>query len=117
MNVFTKLIAADSIFFWSFYGGLGIEILQLLLVLIFYAHLPPVVPLFQQLPWGYDRLAIKPAVFLPFFLSLIIFFSNFFFANNIFTKIPLIARMLCATALLICFLSLLITVRLLILIV
>jgi hypothetical protein len=117
MNALTKLLRADTIFFWCFYGSLGLLLIALILIVVFYTKLPPVIPIFQQLPWGYDRLGTKETIFIPLGISLLLFVVNFLFSAMYYERLPLVARMLSTTAFLISFFACTITIRLLLLII
>ncbi len=105
MNAVIRDLIQDKIIRWSLYGISGLALFTLLYLLIIYTHLPPFLPLFNQLPWGEARLGIRLAVFLPFVIALLFAFVNLLIARVIYGTIPLISRMLGITS----FLVLLIT--------
>jgi hypothetical protein len=80
-------------------------IVQLAYVVFFYTSLPPLIPLFNQMPWGESRLTIKAVAFLPILITISFFFLNFFLIVKLYEKIPLLARMLSITTLLITLLA------------
>lgn len=81
------------------------------IIIFFYPHLPPFVPLFNQMPWGVARLGTKDQLFIPVFISFIILLVNTTLANSMYGKTPLIARILSITCLLIAFFVFLFTIR------
>jgi hypothetical protein len=85
--------------------------IQLLSLLFFYFSLPPLLPLFNQMPWGESRLGTKMAFFIPSGTMLFFFFLNFFLLSHWYERMPLISRILCITTLLIAILSLIFTMH------
>jgi hypothetical protein len=105
MNEITKQIKSDKIIKWSMgFAGL-LLIIEAISIGIFYFSLPPLIPLFNQMPWGESRLAAKTGIFLPVLIATSFFFLNFFLLIKLYEKIPLISRMLSITTLLITLLS------------
>lgn len=102
MNAFFKYFISDkTIFVGSIFSFLVI-LFTLFYILITYSHLPPYLPVFNQMPWGNARITTREYIFLPLLVSTVIFFSNFTLSFFIYTKIPLIARILIFTNLLVC---------------
>ena len=73
---------------------------------LFYRNLPPLIPLFNQLPWGTDRLIGKLGLFIPIVVSVGIMILNAFATRYIYEKMPIAARMLNVTGFLISLLTL-----------
>lgn len=111
MNELIKRIKSDNIISLSILSGLFLIILSLALSLFFYSKLPPVLPLFNQMPWGETRLAQKQDIFLLPAVSFIIFATNSFLASLLYNRMPLLSRMLATTSLLVSILSFLLIVR------
>ena len=86
-------------------------------ILFFYGRLPPFIPIFNQLPWGEQRLGGTITIFIPVLLALIIFAINLFTSAVTYKKIPLVSRMLSATSLLIGILTCLFVVKTIVLII
>ncbi len=98
-------IKSDKIIRWGM-GSAGVIIaIELLYILFSYLSLPPLIPLFNQMPWGESRLSNKLAIFLPLVITFIFFFFNFFLLSKLYKQIPLISRMLSVATLLIALLS------------
>lgn len=117
MKLHFKKLKADKIIRFGTYFSGGIIIFHLLVVLVVFKSLPPLLPLFNQMPWGGDRLGFKIEIFLPLLLSIIFFSLNIYLALRIYEKMPLLSRILTITALLVCILSLIfiiMTIRLVI---
>ena len=111
MNTVFKYIRSDKILFFACIGTLFFLLASAVLSGILYPHLPPFMPLFNQMPWGVARLGAKDQIFIPTFIGFVILFSNGFLASIIYEKTPLIARMLCMTALLLSLFIFLFTIR------
>lgn len=111
MSVVTK-IASDKIFFWSFLLSLSFILLGAIYTLFSYSKLPPVIPLYNQFPWGEARIGAKIEIFIPGSVAFFIFLINLFLSSYLYKKMPLISRIFCITSLLTNFFALIIVVRL-----
>src|SRR3989344_4441574 len=63
-----------------------------------YGKLPPLLPIFNQLPWGEERLSETSGIFIPGAAALLIFLFNIFLSAFIYTRSPLISRILTITS-------------------
>jgi hypothetical protein len=106
-----KIIFADKVILSMFYATVSCMLLYFLAALFSYSHLPPLVPLFNQQPWGEQRLGIKLEIFEPLLFCFFVFCGNFYFASHMYTKMPLIGRMLSIASFVVAMLSLLFIVR------
>lgn len=78
---------------------------QFFIVAFLYFRLPPLIPLFNSLAWGRERLAQKELIFfVPFFLVSIAAL-NIFFSTMYYKKQALLSRMLSFNVLLLCILG------------
>lgn len=111
MNEFIKPITSDKIIRWTIIISLLILLLTLIIIAFYYTSLPPLVPVFNQLPWGSERLGNTWMLFFPPFTALIIILGNIIFTKYIYEKMPLIARMLHTTGLLISIFSIIFIFR------
>ena len=84
---------------------------SLLFIAVQFRILPPYVPIFNQLPWGEDRLSSTLWIFLPVGGVTILSFVNIFLSSVIYTKSQIISRMLTVSSILSSFLSFLFIVR------
>lgn len=100
MKKFFNNIREDKTITSAFFINGFLIILILAYILFYYAKLPPYVPVFNQLPWGEERLGATFTIFIPILITLLIFIINLFICASIYKKIPLISRMLAATSLL-----------------
>jgi hypothetical protein len=101
----------DKIAFRGFIASFILTVITTIYILINYAHLPPFVPIFNQLPWGNQRLTQTPGIFISMVIFAIIFIFNLGFTFIVYSKNPLIARMLAATTLLVAIMNFLFIAR------
>jgi|SRR3989344_1108569 len=111
MKGFSKELMRDRIISLGFLFNVLIVLLSIIFVLINLSSLPPYIPIFNQLPWGQERLGSSITIFLP--VGFVIFFSifNFFISSFIYSKSQIISRMLAVANVLISFLSFLLILR------
>ncbi len=76
-----------------------------------YTKLPPLLPVFNQLPWGEQRLTITPGIFIPAVVVLIIFLINLILSAYSYERSPLLARLFAVTSFLTSLLILLFVIR------
>lgn len=111
MNEFTKYILADRILLYGTISALVILFISIMYIAVFYPSLPPVLPVFNQLPWGVERLGGKIQIFLPTLLVLIIITINVVVSKFTYERMPLTTRMLYITTTLLSCLTFYFTVR------
>lgn len=103
MNVHIRQLFLDKITTIAFMGSVLFLFAPSLLLLFTYRHLPPFVPIYNQLPWGDLRVAAKHLLFLPLLLAMLTSVANIILAGILYKKMPLMARILLATTMLITF--------------
>ena len=103
-NLF-KYVKTDKIIKWSFQLSTVLLLCQIIYTAFSYFSLPPLVPLFNQLPWGEDRLGQKYEIFIPCALTLLFLVGNLLLINTLYEKLPLLSRLLSITTFLIATLS------------
>ena len=91
--------------------SLILMIVTALFAIFNYQKLPPLIPVFNQLPWGVDRLSNTWGIFIPIIFSLFIFVFNFFASGIVYGESPLLSRMLAITTFIASLLSLLFVFR------
>jgi len=111
MKEFFREVKNDKVLVGGFSLALILILLNTIYIVISYASIPPYIPLFNQLPWGYDRLGTKTMIFLPVIIAIGTSVGNIILSSIIYKKFQIIARMLAVTGLLIAFLSFLFIVR------
>lgn len=97
MNGLIKKIQADKLEFYCLILGLILFLLSAALVGIFYFQLPPIIPLFNQMPWGEARLGEKIQIFIPLGLGFSLYLINGIISLYMYDNQPLISRILCIT--------------------
>ena|SRR3990172_7817997 len=111
MKNFINNIKADRWTFRGFIISFLLTVLTVIYILLNYKNLPPLLPIFNQLPWGAQRLTETPGIFIPIVVFTFIFVFNIIFASLVYEKNPLIARILSATTLLVAIMNFLFIIR------
>ena len=91
-----KTISQDKMILWGFSLSLLILIAVAIYIVIVYPQLPPVLPIYNRLAWGYSRLGNKPELSIPFGLAILFCTINLFIAAAVYNKVVLISRMIAA---------------------
>lgn len=117
MNVNIKKFSSDKIVLYGLIGSSAFIIFNIILFLSFYRSLPPYIPLFNQMPWGIARLGIREQFFIPLFSTILMATGNYWIVYHYYEQLPLVARILCVTTLLLSFLLTVFTIKMLSLIV
>lgn len=94
MNVNFKTSFSDRVISYALVISCAVILVQFGFLVFQFANFPPVVPLFNSLSWGQDRLAAKLVVFLVPSILLMLVFLNFFLASKFYKKNALLSRML-----------------------
>lgn len=111
MNGLIEQLSIDKTIWWSTLLSVFFLTVALLLVLIFYQNLPPFIPLFNQLPWGIDRLSPKTNLLFPIILTFVLLLCNTTLTKYIYERMVITSRMLAITSLLASLLTLIFTAR------
>ncbi|MDP2637464.1 MAG: hypothetical protein Q8P26_00180 [Candidatus Levybacteria bacterium] len=111
MKELFKNIKKDKTITLAFFINSFCITISIILILLSYGKLPPFLPIFNQLPWGEQRLGATITIFIPVLVSIIILGINAPASALIYGKIPLIARILTATSLLVGILTFLFIAR------
>jgi len=104
-------IKADKLAFRGFIISLLLTLVTILYIIFNYSSLPPIIPIFNQLPWGNSRLVPINSIFIPVVIFTIIFIFNVLFTSVVYSKNPLIARIVAAVTLILAMMNLLFIVR------
>jgi hypothetical protein len=104
-------ITADKLAFRGFVISLFLALLTVFYIIFYYKSLPPLLPIFNQLPWGNDRLVATLGIFIPIAVFTVIFVFNVLFAAAVYSKNPLIARIVSAVTLILSLMNFLFIVR------
>lgn len=111
MKRFFKDIGSDNLTQKSFSACFVIILLSFTYAVFYFASLPPLLPLFNQLPWGEQRLVNTIGIFIPPIIAFLILIINLIFSSLVYKKAPLLSRILAVTSLLISVLTFLFIVR------
>lgn len=93
MKTVLKFIPQESLVKWFFFGAIVFALLGFSVVGVFWAEVPPQVPLFYSKPWGQEQLAKPGWLFLPLALSSLMFSGNVFFGKRV-SNYPLVRGVL-----------------------
>ncbi|MDO8659733.1 MAG: hypothetical protein Q7K54_03975 [Candidatus Parcubacteria bacterium] len=116
MKEFFRNITQDKTIISAFLIN-GFLIISGVFFILFYYHLlPPFIPIFNQLPWGEQRLGTTITIFIPLLVALTILITNLLISAITYGKTPLVARMLAAISLLTSILTFLFVIKTVILI-
>lgn len=97
MKKFFKTLQKDSVLSWTFLLTIIFVVIMVGLIGIFFMSLPPFLPLYNQMPWGYERLGHSfELLYLPLG-TLIVCAINTILGIKLIGKIPLLARFLFLT--------------------
>ncbi|MDP3941503.1 MAG: hypothetical protein Q8Q49_04310 [bacterium] len=91
-------------------------VLQLGFILFSLRGLPPYLPIFNQLPWGVERLGTTTSIFLPLLIAVICSVTNLILASITYSLMPLVARVMGVTSFLVMLLCFIFTLRTILLI-
>lgn len=111
MKEFFKDIGRDKIGRFGFLSACILSLLTFLYILLTYKNLPPFIPIFNQLPWGEQRLGITLTILIPIIIDWLIILLNLFISALIYQKMPLLGRMLATTTFIATLLSSLFVVK------
>ncbi|SRR6266568_7345236 len=111
MSEVSNLVKADKIVRWGMTFSFSLLILQAILLGVFILKLPPLVPLFNQLPWGDSRLGASYEIFLPLVITAVFFLFNYFLIKKLYITMPLVSRIIGITTLLSAILSFIFVIR------
>lgn len=89
-----KSVRADSIGVWSFWLSVFLFGLVFVGVFLVWKAIPPFLPLYNHMPWGYQRLGHSFEIFFPIVCGLGIVILNIFLASSFRVTYPLLARFL-----------------------
>jgi len=97
MKNFFKKLQQDSVLNWSFWITLLLIFLMVGGIAATLSNLPPVVPLYNNMPWGYGRLGRSYELFFIPGLVLAVCILNTIIGLRLVKNIPLLARFLFLT--------------------
>lgn len=110
MNAFRDVLQ-DKILLRGTIFSLCLCAISIIIIAFYYNSLPPFIPLFNQMPWGEQRIIRTLWIALIPSIALVFLGTNLFFANRLYKTIPLIARLFSITSFLISVLAFLFVIR------
>lgn len=113
MNILVigKYLRSDRILFYGCLCSFILFVVSTGIILITYPHLPPFIPLYNQLPWGEERLGKKIEFFtFPVMMGGVLL-MNAIFAIYVYEKTPLLSRLFAVTSFLAGIFGLLFVIR------
>lgn len=111
MNALFKNIKQDKLLERGFLLNFILILLSIIYILLYLKSLPPFIPIFDQMPWGDQRIAQTIWLFLIPLLSFSVFAVNLTFSSFIYKRNVLVARLFSVTSFLFSILSFLFIVR------
>lgn len=111
MSEAINLVKSDKIIRWGMTFSFIILLFQAGLIAVFYLKLPTVVPIFNQLPWGEDRLGQNYEFLLPLAITSVFFLLNYMLLRKLYITMPLVSRIIGITTLLTTLLSFIFVIR------
>lgn len=111
MNEFFKNLNQDKLLKRGYILNSFVILLNFFYILLYFGNLPPFIPLYNQLPWGEQRITETIWIFMMPVLALLIFSINLIASSTFYKKNPLIARLFSVTSFMISVLIFLFIVR------
>ena len=111
MKKYFKYLKQDKLLLRLFIASFVLIVITILYILISFTNLPPLLPVFNQLPWGEERLVGSWGIFIPSLVALLILIFNIFLSSFTYESAPLISRMLAITSFITALLALLFVIR------
>jgi hypothetical protein len=112
MKNFFNNIVADKLALRGFLISFILMLLTIIYILINYSSLPPFLPIFNQLPWGNERLTSTLGIAISTVIFGLVFLFNIIFTSLVYNKSPLIARLVAAVTLIIAVMNFLYIIKL-----
>lgn len=118
MRDFIDNIRKDRIIFYEITASFLILTITIVIVLLKFLSLPPYIPVFNQLPWGNDRLTNATGIFIPSLLFIFIYIFNILFALLAYKKNnPLLGRIIASITLLLSMMNFIFTLKIIFLVI
>lgn len=111
MKKYFNYLRGDRLILRLFSIGFLLTIITIVYILLNYSKLPPLLPVFNQLPWGEQRLSSTWGIFIPSGVVLVILITNIVISSLAYPRSPLISRMFAVTGFLTSLLALLFVIR------
>ncbi|HXS14906.1 MAG TPA: hypothetical protein VN711_02170 [Candidatus Saccharimonadales bacterium] len=112
MKEFFRSVQQDAVGAWSFWVTTLLFVTILCGIAVLYRSLPPYLPLYNHMPWGYSRLGVSYEIFVPLGTAIIFVVVNTFLGKYLRSSYPLLARFLFAANASLAFFTLIFFLRL-----
>lgn len=116
MNSSIRILFSDKGIKYAIIGAVFLFVIELIGIILIYPNLPPLIPLFNSLSWGSDRLTYGQFIFAIPAILVIITFVNIVFAAVSYRKHALLSRMVAVNLLLTVILSIIALAQIILLI-
>lgn len=110
MKEFFKQARTDKIINRMTTASVSLLVLAFIYVAIRFFSLPLFIPIFNQLPWGNERVGRTIFIFIPLLISIAVIILNLYISSFIYSRNPLLARIVSVTSVLVIFLILIFSV-------
>lgn len=92
MKRFFKFLPSDNIIIWGFFISIILLTLSLIIIGVFYRFLPPFLPIYNKLPWGYARVGTRVELLIPIGIGFVFYIANLFLSSFFYKKVVLLGR-------------------------
>lgn len=100
MNALLSRFKIDKIVYYSSISSFLTLLVSFVLVSVFYRLIPPIIPLYNQMPWGQERLVAKSSLFILLALGFCMYIINIILLQYLYNSIPLLSRIISVTTVL-----------------
>lgn len=111
MKELFKDLRKDKILERSFILNSVIVLFSFFYILLYFKNLPPYIPIFNQMPWGEQRIEKTIWIFVIPVITFIILATNLTLSSSFYKRDPLISRLFSITSFLISTLALIFIIR------
>ncbi len=117
MKKYFEYIKKDRLIFRLYIISFLFILITIIFIVLTYSKLPPLIPMYNQLPWGENRLSSTLGIFIPSIIVFGMFVANIALSGLSYSHSPLIARLISVTTFLIIILNSLFIFRTILLII
>ncbi len=111
MKKYFNYLKEDRLLLRLFIISFILILITVIYIIINYSNLPPLLPVFNQLPWGEQRLSQTIGIFIPSGVVFAILIFNIIASSISHSQSPLISRILAVTSFLTALLTFLFVIR------
>lgn len=111
MKKYFNTLKKDRLIFRLYISVFILIVLTITYILFNLSKLPPLIPVFNQMPWGEERLSSTFGIFIPSIITSVAFFVNIILSGISYSTSPLISRLIAITSFLTALLTFLFIIR------